>query len=255
MSKSSFLIKKLLQLTPWSGSLPSDSEDGDMLYASLDSFKLKHGGQWANLLGFRDEQVISGGIYTSLTWSTPNIQHFRTISIAPGDSSPVVIHGIPLAAAGHSFTILNQTSFQMQVVHNSGTEPGFFTKIYTSSGANIFINPNESITLVTSGFGWYQIGSTGGSTVKSMASTGLSLSWNPSKDMYLVDTTLSNVTLTLPTTPVPGKVLTAKKVVTGVNSVVLSPVSGTIDGGATLAFNTAYESVDVVFDGTNWWSI
>jgi hypothetical protein len=36
------------------------------------------------------------------------------------------------------------------------------------------------------------------------------------------------------------------------NSVTLTPSSGTIDGSATFVMSTNYQSVDVVFDGTNW---
>lgn len=71
--------------------------------------------------------------------------------------------------------------------------------------------------------------------------------------LVLVDTTAGNVTLTLPPAlTVPGFRLEVKKM-TAANTVTLDAhASETIDGAATLAFSTAYQSYRLVSTGTQW---
>lgn len=40
-----------------------------------------------------------------------------------------------------------------------------------------------------------------------------------------------------------------------VNNITITPASGTVDGAASIVINTNYGKANVIFDGTNWWSI
>ena len=61
----------------------------------------------------------------------------------------------------------------------------------------------------------------------------------------------ATATATLPTGMPTGKMFRLKN--TGASATLtISPASGNIDGSASRTLNTQYQSVDVVFDGTNW---
>ena len=74
--------------------------------------------------------------------------------------------------------------------------------------------------------------------------------------LYLVTTSGGSVTLTLPPArTVPGFRLDAKKL-TAANTMTLDGAgSETIDGAATLAVTTQWESVTLVSDGTAWYLV
>lgn len=78
----------------------------------------------------------------------------------------------------------------------------------------------------------------------------------PSEDIVLVDTTAGSVTLTLPlAASVRGQWFEFKKLVAA-NTLTLDPAgSETIDGAATLAWTTQYQSYTVFSDGTEWWIV
>lgn len=62
-------------------------------------------------------------------------------------------------------------------------------------------------------------------------------------------------TITLPAASA-GRRITVKRVNNSANVVTVSPASGTIDGGASIALaGGGYDAVTVVCDGTNWWVI
>lgn len=58
------------------------------------------------------------------------------------------------------------------------------------------------------------------------------------------------LTITLPTSVSAGKRYILKNTSTG--TLTIAPASGTIDGGASIASNTRYDFIEVVFDGTNY---
>lgn len=58
--------------------------------------------------------------------------------------------------------------------------------------------------------------------------------------------------LGFPVTQYLTKIFNIKKVDSGAGSVVITPPSGTIDGAATLSFNTQYQSYTIQYDGTKW---
>lgn len=75
-------------------------------------------------------------------------------------------------------------------------------------------------------------------------------------DLYLlIDATLGNVTLPLPSAVglVPGKGFWLLRTDSTVNTVTLAPVGGqTINGGASATINAQFQSLYVVTDGANW---
>jgi hypothetical protein len=75
----------------------------------------------------------------------------------------------------------------------------------------------------------------------------------------LVNTTTggADVTITLPAAAaVPGRTYIIKKVDASVYNVIIDGnAAETIDGAATFTFNTQYQAITVVCDGTEWWII
>lgn len=78
----------------------------------------------------------------------------------------------------------------------------------------------------------------------------------PSDDVVLVDTTGGSVTLTLPrAATVRGQWFVFKKLIAA-NTLTLDGADAeTIDGAATLAWTTQYQSYTIYSDGTEWWTI
>jgi hypothetical protein len=74
--------------------------------------------------------------------------------------------------------------------------------------------------------------------------------------LALINCSGGNRTVTLTNiTHSPGRVFTAKKTDAGANLLVVTPGSGTIDGGANFSSAAPFATVTVVSDGTNWFSI
>lgn len=75
-------------------------------------------------------------------------------------------------------------------------------------------------------------------------------------DVYYIraDTTAAGFTITLPTASgCAGRELVVKKINANANNVTLDGYSSeTIDGSATLVFNTQYESYHLISNGSNW---
>ena len=69
---------------------------------------------------------------------------------------------------------------------------------------------------------------------------------------FLIDTTAGNVALTLPAN---GLVYRIKRITAGGNTLTISPVSGNIDGAASMALVNQYESVTLKSDGTDFWIV
>lgn len=63
----------------------------------------------------------------------------------------------------------------------------------------------------------------------------------------------NTITVTLPANPLVGQRYTIKNAGTG--TVTVAPQSGTIDGAANFVMTVQYSSIDVVFDGTNWFTV
>lgn len=70
--------------------------------------------------------------------------------------------------------------------------------------------------------------------------------------VVLVDATSGSVTITLPAS-VSGKYFDIKKIDTSVNTVIVTPTSGTIDGDPNVVISSPYASITIVGDGVNFY--
>jgi hypothetical protein len=76
------------------------------------------------------------------------------------------------------------------------------------------------------------------------------------EQVLLADTTLANVTITLPAASAcDGSHFTIKKVVSANLLTVAAQGGSTIDGAASQTLVSAYDSIDIVSDGSNWYII
>jgi hypothetical protein len=71
-------------------------------------------------------------------------------------------------------------------------------------------------------------------------------------DIILVNATGGAVTITLNAAPTLGDIIDMKKIDASANAAVLAGNGNTIDGSASISLTTQYESICVVFDGSNW---
>jgi hypothetical protein len=72
--------------------------------------------------------------------------------------------------------------------------------------------------------------------------------------VVLVNATSGSKTITLPA-PSAGTIFHVKKTDSSLNTVVITPPSGTIDGAANKTLSYQYSSVSVVSDGTNFFLV
>ena len=74
---------------------------------------------------------------------------------------------------------------------------------------------------------------------------------------WFADTTGGNVSIALPAAGdvTPDTIFTVKRTTGGVNTLTITPDSGTIDGAADDTLVTQYSVASYVSDGTNYWTI
>lgn len=112
---------------------------------------------------------------------------------------------------------------------------------------------------VTAGTNDITISTTGTTTINYRAITISDSPFTPNAsydDFMGVQTSGGAITITLPDAPATGKVYIIKDSngSAATNNITVTTVSGTdtIDGGTSFVMNTAYESINVLFDGTNY---
>jgi hypothetical protein len=92
--------------------------------------------------------------------------------------------------------------------------------------------------------------------VKNIVSKSANYSVLATDDTILANATGSAFMVTLTISGIPtGKVYTVKKTDSSANGVTLSPVSGMINGKASFVVAEQNETIDVQFDGTNYWIV
>ena len=80
--------------------------------------------------------------------------------------------------------------------------------------------------------------------------------YSPSgSSVVLANATSGNINVTLPSPSVIGITIEVKKTDASVNTVTLTPSSGTIDGQSSIVLTDQYMGFTVVADGTNWHGI
>lgn len=137
---------------------------------------------------------------------------------------------------------------------------------WTASGGNLIINGGGNVGIGTA---WPGVALDVGGTARSIGFTvngSLNMAVVSKTSGYtatttdntiLVDASGGAVTITLPAAAgISGRLYTIKKTDSSGNNVVIDPNGAeTIDGAATNTFNTQYQSVTVVCDGSTWWTI
>lgn len=146
---------------------------------------------------------------------------------------------------------------------NSGTKliEGDINNLKLYNTVNIFDNPvtnNTNTKLLSRNTSTGNIEIVDSSTlINSLTLTTISANATISNDVTLVDTTSTTITVTLPTAVgISGKQYTIKDKVgnAGIRNITIATTSSqTIDGSTTQIINTAYESLTVISDGSNWY--
>jgi hypothetical protein len=191
--------------------------------------------------------------YGTVVASTSNL----VSSIAPSATS-----GIPYISQGSS---ANPT-FGTAVVAGGGTGDTSFTAYAvitggtTSTGAlqNVSGVGSSGQVLTSSGAGALPVWST---PSVAFAYTAVNAAASPytvlSTDYYLAcDVTAGTITIRLPNAPTTKTVYIIKDKVglSATNNITVTTVGGTvtIDGATTFVMNTAYQAINVLFDGSNY---
>ena len=177
-------------------------------------------------------------------------------------SAPTATSGIPLVSTGNA----SNPSFGTAVVSGGGTGNTTFTAYSlicagtTATGAfqNVVGLGSSGQVLVSAGAGvlpaWQNASSALSIVdVNNAASPYTVLTAN---DFLAVTTSGGAVTIRLPNAPTTGRVIQVKDSggVAATSNITVTTVGGTvlIDGNATFVINTAYQSINVVFSGTEY---
>lgn len=109
---------------------------------------------------------------------------------------------------------------------------------------------------ITNGSGSITIAASGGASVVSYLRSSSSPTVVSASDYFVsIDSSGGSITVTLPSGAATGKVYYVKD---GVGSAVVNAITietagaELIDGAATFVMNTPYQSIGVIFNGTNW---
>lgn len=160
------------------------------------------------------------------------------------DVSGTTNHAIQLGNAAGSLTSLGVATNGQLPIGSTGADPVLAT-----------LTPGTGIS-ITNGAGSITIAGSGTSTLNYTA-----VSTTPyvvqATDAFLgVDSSGAPITIELPNAPATGRVYYIKDSTGSAasNNISVTTVGGvvTIDGGTSFVMNTAYESINVLFDGTGY---
>lgn len=160
-------------------------------------------------------------------------------------------NGISTSATGNTVTI-------------DGSALGALSSLTGNTGGAVFPTA-ENINVVGDGVAVIVAGNPGLSTL-TISVTGITRRYTDvtttpyvvlNTDDYLsVDTTVLAITIQLPNNPVVGRVWTVKdrSGMAATRNITVTTVGGavTIDGATTFVMNTAYESIDVIYNGSSY---
>lgn len=179
-------------------------------------------------IGFAADAALAGGSLRvqvagelgGLSGLSTGQQMFASVT-TPGalQSLPPVVNGqwiIPLGIAKNATNLVINSAGSSTAVLISGSGTGAYANVVTASSNTTLTN---------------------------------------SVDVVLANASSGTVTVTLPV-PTSGKQFAIKKIDSSVNIVTIAPAgSETIDGGASYSFNTQYQSISLVTDGSNWYLV
>lgn len=206
------------------------------------------------------QPVIEGG--TSLQAITAHYLIIGNGTSAPTLLAPSATAGIPLVSAGAAA----DPAYGTAVVAGGGTGNTTFTAYSVITAGTTATGAFQNVVGVgTAGQVLTSTGAAALPTWQSVASvltiTALTNASSPytvlATDQFLsCDVTAGVISILLPNAPTTGRVIRVKDSVglAATNNITVTTVGGvvTIDGGTTFAMNTAYQAIDVIFDGTKY---
>lgn len=192
------------------------------------------------------------------------------VAVYGPEITPVVTSGVATyQALSTDSTVLLTSSFnavttptvpvkgmQLTVKNTSTNTSGSITAASsgTIDGSTLAfpVLPRQAVTLQYDGTGWWVIYTSGQPRQTKAVSTATTASAFPFTDyLYLCSGTM---TLTLPTAVGNQSKYTVKNTGTGVITIATTS-SQTMDGATTTTLSTQYQTLNLISDGTNWWSV
>jgi hypothetical protein len=146
VADNSFKINKSVTFNPQSGA-PANPVDGDFFYDANDqTFAYYHSGSWAN---FDSVGSLAGQTTLTSAQFTPAYVRNSVIKVTGTAISPLpTIHGIASSFSAKKLTIYNNTDDDINITHESATEPTTNNRIVTPIGASIIIVSGEVAVLM-----------------------------------------------------------------------------------------------------------
>lgn len=212
---------------------------------------------------YNDLFVNKKAIFTG----TANSQTGVSVTITTTDSPYVKlttaitsISGITSSANdGQLIFITNSTGSSIQILNEDGGATAS-NRIITGLGTAATLANNGSVLFVYNATTsrWNLLSGNQVSTfnlpnVQTITTTGITTLSNVTNDYVLVNAT--GVTVQLPASPLSGKTFNIKKIYNDIVDVTITPLSGTIDGVASVAITDQYDGLTITTDGANYFII
>jgi hypothetical protein len=159
---------------------------------------------------------------------------------------------------------------QSGILNFDNMSPTLVVETLTGNSGGVVGPTGNNINVVGDGITATVVGNPGtstltisalGATVETIPYTGVNHAASPytalSTDYYIAaDVTAGVITIKLPNAPATGRVFIIKDKagLSAVSNITITTVGGviTLDGNTTFIMNTAYESIQFVFNGTNY---
>ena len=156
-------------------------------------------------------------------------------------------------AGAMQLTMPTASGVIVQVVGTGLGSAGFYLSAeqYRSGVAIAISAVSTDTTLAGNGTTGSPLGVVGSNTV-SVSTTPYTSTATHGITTLLCDTTATGITVVLPTAAANTAVITIKKTAAANTLTIAATGAQTIDGAATAAWTSQYESITVVSDGTNW---
>jgi fibronectin-binding autotransporter adhesin len=191
--------------------------------------------------------TFTGGT-TGLTFSGAGTTEtlIGTLVVSNGGTGRTTLtnHGLLVGAGTSAITQLADATNGQLPIGSTGADPVLAT---LTAGTGITI---------TNGAGTISIAATGTSTLNFTSVTTTPYVVAATDDFLGVTTSSLAITVQLPNAPATGRVYTIKDSTgnAAAHNITVTTVGGTItiDGGTSYVMNTAYQSINVLFDGTNY---
>lgn len=194
---------------------------------------------------FISSSLVLGSEEVELSGEDQEIPLLSAVQIVLTGSSLVSVASI--SNNGNTITLINKTTNPIVIKNGLG--------ILTGNGDNIELEIDAALLIQRVGDDWYIIGGTGGGggkvKVKSVSANYTALKED---DAILVNTTSSNVTVTLLDPAEYNKRLSIKKLVDD-GTLIISGGTSTIDGQPTIEVYNGGNAKTLISNGSEWFTI